>query len=57
MKNKGLKTKLKIDFSLEDDIPLLDFDLALNKKESKKQKIEIISKKIKNGNRRNSSIF
>ncbi|MDD5648945.1 MAG: hypothetical protein PHF86_00765 [Candidatus Nanoarchaeia archaeon] len=46
---KGIKTKLKFEFNIEDDIPELNFEVDMTKEEIKKKPIIIIKKKQKNG--------
>ena len=45
MIKKGIKPKLRFTFNIDDEIPVLDFEVPLKKKESKKKKIVIIKSK------------
>lgn len=46
---KGIKTKLKFEFNIEEDVPELNFEVDMTKEEIKKKPIIIIKKKQKNG--------
>ena len=41
MKNKGLKTKLRFTFNIEDEVPVVDFKPSEKKEEKKKESITI----------------
>jgi hypothetical protein len=49
VKKSQLKTKLKFEFNIEDDVPELNFEVDMTKEEIKKKPIIIIKKKQKNG--------
>jgi hypothetical protein len=55
MKGK-LKTNLKFKFEFDEEIPSLNIEVPLKKKESKKTKI-VIHKKIKNGRDSSTGLF
>jgi hypothetical protein len=52
---KGLKTKLEFGFNIEDSLPDLNYNLDMDKEETKKKEIIIIKKKPRKNGRDSST--